>query len=247
MLSGCTSQLGMPDKIMASDYFYLDFKPGTRFISFSWKIKKPASNKVGQFILDHERFIYIFNNRSNETTTKVFESEPDLLKLKKVFDFNINRDSIFNHSLTNLLRPICGNSSRDTFSLNELMMVASRFFYCEAISPNYGIGNHMACVGFNGQSESHWKKDYTALEAFCFECLMRKYGTTSYRNIEDFFYQAISNNISFSRWSNTKVNNYLLLLIRNDVYERMQGCQLLKSLLCSYYKENEGNLSFVIM
>jgi hypothetical protein len=54
------------------------------------------------------------------------------------------------------------------------MEVSSKFFYCDQVNPDTSIQAYV-CVGLNGVKEAKWNKDYTLLEAFCYEGIFTQF------------------------------------------------------------------------
>lgn len=260
--AGCSQHLKMPDKIIASDYFYLDAKeipysfaisnvvaktlPAKihKSISFSPRVKS-VNNKVGEFIHDHKRFEYLIFNRTSETIKESLKYKNDIDSMKIIFHSGINHDSLFNKYFNTFIKPLYEKElKKDIFSSNDLMMVASRFFYCDTIYSNFELGWHI-CIGINGQKESEWNKDYTLLEAFCFEGIF-KLGKNKMNDLIHVFQKAgeasVNNNLTKVNYDNKK----LLALAKNDTYKKMESSNELKDFLMNYYRENESNLPFII-
>jgi hypothetical protein len=130
-----------------------------------------------------------------------------------------------------------------TYSVDELMEVASKFFYCDQVNPDTTVQSHV-CIGINGQRETKWKKDYTLLAAFCYEAIFsdfdkdtsqvsEAYGTEKKKSCERF------------RKNITTLDQYLEE-VKLDLFENMKNNVVLKKVLLDYYELNKANLAFRI-
>lgn len=127
------------------------------------------------------------------------------------------------------------------------MQVASRFFFCDTVRPDKSIGSHI-CIALNGLKEAQFEKDYTILEAFCFEAIFeaidqKRPARTKF--VENFL--AYIEEISNKEKQNISSSDSYLRNVRLAVFERMQTDDELKNVLLEYFQKNKENLSFNIL
>jgi len=100
-------------------------------------------------------------------------------------------------------------------------------------------------VGLNGVSEANWNKDFTLLEAFCYEGIF-----------DDLLKDTSELDESYSTKKKDPCNTYksafvtldkYLLDVRNELFKRMKNDHVLKGILMEHYKENIDNLAFKII
>ena len=123
------------------------------------------------------------------------------------------------------------------------MKVASRFFMCDTIrEKDTTIGYHV-CIAINGTGELETTRDYTVLEAFCFEAIFSSLrGKPKF--IEDF------NNFvtTASRDDREHFIDFQthLTIVKKKCYESMEKDQNLENTLMKYYNQNIDNINFKI-
>jgi len=141
-------------------------------------------------------------------------------------------------SITNLNFEI-----KKSYSIVELMEVASKFFYCDKVLPDSSIQSRV-CVGLNGVKEANWEKDYTLLEAFCYEAIFNEFDSEDAK-IWDIFISKKQESSQHFKMNITTLNQYLED-VKLAVFESMENDEVLKQELLDYYKLNRGNLAFRI-
>lgn len=146
-----------------------------KYIGVSPKIKDKLSGKEGKLINKyHRRFDYLLQNKTQfqGIYDKLY---PDTNKINILYIDSISNDSNFVSYFTDFNKALTSNVvKKSKFSKAELMTVASKFFYCDGIKPDSTISSHI-CIALNGVTEAKWSKDYTLLEAFCFEAIFENY------------------------------------------------------------------------
>ncbi len=130
------------------------------------------------------------------------------------------------------------------FTQDELMEVASKFFYCDEVLPDSSIQAHI-CVGLNGIAEAKWKKDFVLLEAFCYEGIFTEFDNEPSR-IWDIFVAEKKNSTEKFFTTMTSLDQYLLE-VKLELFERMKNNSTLKKELLAYYALNKHNLAFEII
>jgi hypothetical protein len=176
---------------------------------------------------------------------KIWSLFPDTIELKnrylKEFAIDKKLERYFQRSSNaiNNSNPV----NKPSFSTEELMEVASKFFYCDQVFPDTTIQSHI-CIGLNGINEAKWKKDYVLLEAFCYEAI--------FYNL-DKEYSEIDETYSFEKFQaceklkpQIKSLSSYLNEVKTDLFERMKNNNVLKEKLLEYYYQNKTNLAFEI-
>ena len=208
-----------------------------------FEINKIKGDKVSDFIQKHHsRFVYI----GNKTLSLV-------IKLGNHFDSSLNdkfckalsSDTFYNHFVLLTSGDRLNKENKTlSFTTPELMKVASRFFYCDSIrEKDTAIVSYHICVGINGIAELETTKDYTVLEAFCFEAIFKNIGRKS-KLIANF-----NNHITQAEQENKKhfqgFKSYLST-IRNRCYVLMENDKDFEKVLLKYYYQNIDNINFKI-
>ncbi len=198
------------------------------------------------------RFDYLLVNKaqinqksSNKERTKIFNLYPDTIKLRSFYLENLSKDKQLKKYF---IETYTANEHTDSKRLNvfsqlELMNVASKFFYCDKVLPDTSIQSHI-CIGINGTKEAKWNKDYTLLEAFCYEAIFDDLNKDSSQVYTDFYN---TYNESCTQYiSNIKSLDEYLLNVRTSVFNKMENSVVLKQMLMKYYAQNKNNLAFRI-
>ena len=208
----------------------------------STEINKISNDQVSSFIQGHKpRFEYIIN--------KVFST---VLNDNKNFDSTLLNDRFckaistdsFYHHFTCLTS---GDRKKDknmvSFNTEELMKIASRFFMCDNIrEQDTAISAHI-CVGINGISELEVTKDYTVLEAFCFEAIFKSLEKKPKLIVNFDRYIAQASAESKKNFSGFQSH---LTAVKNKCYAFMEKDKDLQNELMSYYRKNIHNINFKI-
>ena len=188
----------------------------------------------------------IHNQDHSERRKEIWNLYPDTTKLKELY----LREYIKDDKLTNYFE-ITMAAITDTlivvtsyFTEEELMKVASKFFYCDKVFPDTTVQSHV-CVGLNGVSEANWDKDYTLLEAFCYEAIFDDLVSDTSK-IEEIYSSEKKEACNQYKTSITSLDRYLIE-VRNELFERMKNDPVLKATLLEYYNKNRNNLAFEII
>lgn len=130
------------------------------------------------------------------------------------------------------------------FTINEMMNVASRFFYCDKVNSDTSVEAHV-CIGLNGIKDVKWKRDYTLLEAFCYEGIFNDFD----KNTSEIWESFSKNKMKICAENKKNINslNDFLLIVREQLIESMKEDKILKQELLNYYDLNKKNLSFNII
>jgi hypothetical protein len=170
---------------------------------------------------------------------------PDTTKLKRLYLNEYVQDKKLTRYFETTSAAITGSDHESiiTFSTDELMEVASKFFYCDKVFPDTSVQTHI-CVGLNGVDEADWEKDYTLLEAFCYERIFNDLVKDS-SQIDESYSVEKADACKKYRDSLTSLDEYLKD-VRSELFRRMKNNAVLERALLDYYEDNEDNLAFRI-
>ncbi|MBC7937005.1 MAG: hypothetical protein H7Y86_16780 [Rhizobacter sp.] len=199
-------------------------------------------NKEANYFFEnfHRRFNYLLIKEMMEVL------DVDSLKSKsynELFCERLKNDRFYNNFRLLLPADTCAT----VFTKDEMMLVASRFFYCDTVlkkGGKIGIGWHV-CVGVNGLSELKNKADLTSLEAFAFEVLnsaMAKHKKPLfYKN----FIQYVGEVNKREKTSYTDDKTHLEK-VRQQCYKLMQNDKALQQILLEYFEKKKRSFGFSI-
>jgi hypothetical protein len=205
-------------------------------------------------LMEYERrFEYLLMNVSeihSPDKTKerddIWKLYPDTMELKRLYLDKYAEDKKLMNYFEETVKYITNsNITRLTsYSQDELMEVASKFFYCDKILPDSTVQAHV-CIGLNGIKEAKWEKDYTLLQAFCFEGIFNQLDNENSQIRNTFVSEKKKSADQF------KMNIVSLDQFLNDVklelFKRMKNNDTLKKELLAYYELNKNNLAFKIV
>ena len=209
----------------------------------STKINKIANDKVSTFIETHShRFDYIINKTF--TTLIKGDNNFDSNYLNNRFCKAILTDTFYNQFtfLTSGHRKQTNNKTL-SFNIPEVMKVASRFFMCDNIrEKDTAIAYHI-CVGINGIAELETTRDYTVLEAFCFEAIFKnlKGNPKIIDNFNNYIKKASRESIKHFTDFQTH-----LMTVKDKCYAAMERDKELEKVIIKHYKLNIDNINFQI-
>jgi hypothetical protein len=199
------------------------------------------------------RFEYLLMNISEihspekaSERNEIFKLYPDTLKLKQNYLQKYANDKKLVSYFEETYAPICNQNfqNKNVFTEDELMEVASKFFYCDQINPDTTVQSHV-CIGINGIGEADWKKDYTLLSAFCFEAIFNNLDLETSQIRESYYFEKKESCQQFKR-NITTLDKYLED-VKLDLFTRMKNNATLKEKLLAYYELNKNNLAFQII
>jgi hypothetical protein len=133
---------------------------------------------------------------------------------------------------------------QNTYSVDELMEVASKFFYCDQVMPDTSIQARI-CIGINGLKEVNWEKDYTLLQAFCYEAIFNELDNDESQIWNSFVSKKELTCERFKK--DIKSLNAYLEAVKINLFEAMKNDEILKQKLLNYYELNRSNLAFVLI
>lgn len=213
----------------------------------------PVIKKESELFRYKRRFDYLLMNvpefhspKQIEERNKLWQLYPDTVELKRSC-FNKYADDkklvgYFEETALFVTKP--DMPRKNSFTEDELMEVASKFFYCDKVLPDSNVQAHV-CIGLNGIKEASWNKDCTLLEAFCYEGIFNDLDKDSSQVWDSFG--------ALKKESVKKYNAEIGLLdvylekVKLDVFERMENNAILKKELLSYYELNKNNLAFKVV
>lgn len=218
-----------------------------KYIGVSPKIKDNLPGKEGKLINKyHRRFDYLLQNKTHfqGIYDKLY---PDTNKINKLYIASISNDLNFVSYFTDFKKSLTSNAiQKSKFNKAELMTVASKFFYCDGLKPDSTIRSHI-CIALNGVTEAKWNKDYTLLEAFCFEAIFENYYVKDkIRN------QFVDNFVTYIKEGEKKAKSTLnepkvfLESVRIYSFKKMEQDKALLTTLLTYYNKVQQTLPFEI-
>lgn len=220
---------------------------GKQYKSSNPVVLRTQKDAFGRFLREHSaRFEYLLFKQVSESA-KIAEYYPDTSRIRIAYcEQIIQSKSIqgYFHALTPKKLGV-HQPATDTFSLDELMLTASKFFYCDAVDPKDTTVQSHICIGINGQNEFKSERDLTLLEAFSYEAifhyLMKRKEPVFYSEFDASRRKAAREKLAAFR----DFESYLKE-VRMACYTEMQHNGDLKKKLLAYYEKNRENLSFVI-
>lgn len=217
---------------------------GKRKLYVEPELKQADNDMFSSFVKRHQnRFDYILFNRI-DSLSKYTKLYPDTSSIDSAFCKYLSDNQKINKYLN-----ILSNNSRTPkliFSKAEMMLIASRFFLCDKVNKTDTSISYHICIGINGQKELKSEKDFTVLEAFCFEALFDKINKENRPNFVQNFKEYIQS--SSEKHKKDFVDFDLFLnKVKNDCYLLMEKDSFLATTLLQYYEENENNLGFQII
>ena len=212
----------------------------------------PELNLTGDLVKYRRRFEYLILNIPEFHSAQMFEERirlfnlyPDTLKMKElILEKYLNDEKFslyFEQTYKAIKKPKLKN--KISFTSDELMEVASKFFLCDKVNPDTTIQSRV-CVGLNGVSELKWEKDVTLIAAFCYEAIFNDFSKDKSKISEEWDIEK-KNAAEYFKANITSLENYLED-VKQDLYKRMRINNLLKEELLTYYELNKNNLAFKI-
>lgn len=211
-----------------------------------WPVVLNKNDEFGKFVRKHgERFDYILF-REHAAFDEVGTFYPDSSKIQNAYCQKVvGTEKIRNYFSALSPETLVTWQKADTFSVEELLLTASKFFYCDGLDAKDTTIQWHICVGINGQNEYKSNRDLTLLEAFSIEAIMHY---LSHAKDPEFLihFDHYSSQMTKTRKTGFKDFDSYLLEIRNLCYMEMQNNGDLKKKLLKYYRKNSSNLNFVI-
>lgn len=235
------------------DYFRLNMQyyteeGGEKYLGVSPELKASSPGQLGKAMQKYpRRFRYILLNKNRFQNT--YEAlYPDTIKINQLYAEALTKDSLFMSYFSKLADPFAGSVlKKEAYSIDEMMMVAARFFYCSGIRADSTITSSI-CISLNGLSDVSFHKDYTLLEAFCFEAIFENIKTAdgkSHQFVEN-FKTYIKAGEKKEKPASNNLNDYLSR-VRQYCFAQMENDTLLRQILYSYYTGHQESLPFRIV
>jgi hypothetical protein len=219
----------------------------------------PAVNPVsGDTVLGFmnrykRRFEYILLNRTN-FSTRNNDLYPDVRAMSRRYTDSLIYNPRFVGYYNQLVLPVALKDNialqqvmhdGSSFTSEEMMQVASRFFYCDGVRPDNQVSWHV-CVGLNGMKEAKWDKDMTLLEAFVFEAIFNTWMTGS--DADQQLYNHFNTYVTSAATANAAISpEKRIETIRREVFAKMEKDALLQSVLFKYYQQVKNTLPLAIL
>lgn len=220
---------------------------GKSYFGKSFNINKDAKGKFGKYLQKHSlRYDYIlFKCFGRDSSYSKLYPQSD--SIDALFCNTMKQNIQFNNYF-NYLSPAKYTTRQLnslTFTKSEMMLVASRFFYCDKVKKvDTGIGYHI-CVGINGIKELDIQKDLTALEAFCIEGIFNKMDSEKEATFLKDFDKYIKTSRQERKRNLTNLDDFLIQ-VRNDCFREMEQSEALQNSLLVYYEKNKSTINFTI-
>ncbi len=176
---------------------------------------------------------------------ELFNLFPDTLAIQRLYLKKLTHDkSLTNYFQETFAAIVNAQKHQNTYSVDELMEVASKFFYCDQVMPDTSIQARI-CIGLNGLKEVNWEKDYTLLQAFCYEAIFNELDNDESQIWNSFVSKKKLTCEQFKK--NIKSLNAYLEAVKINLFEAMKNDEILKQKLLNYYELNKSNLAFVLI
>lgn len=177
---------------------------------------------------------------------ELFSLYPDTLSMKELIMEKYSNDSTFNAYFEDAYHALIPSKlkKRTLYTVEELMDVSSRFFYCDQVNLDTSIQSRV-CVGLNGLTEVKWDKDYTLLAAFCYEAIFDDFDKNQSKISEEWDKEKSFASAQF-RTSITTLEDYLEN-VKTELILRMKNNEILRETILKYYLKNKKNLAFRIL
>jgi hypothetical protein len=212
----------------------------------------PELNLAGDLMKFKRCFEYLILNipefhsvQMTEERNRLFSLYPDTSKMKEfIIEKYVNDEKLsiyFKHTYKAIKKPKLKN--KISFTSDELMDVASKFFLCDKVNPDTTIQSRV-CVGLNGVGELNWEKDVTLLAAFCYEAIFNDFSKDKSKIREEWDIEK-KNATEHFKTNITSLEKYLED-VKQDLYKRMKNNASLKHELLTHYEMNKNNLAFKI-
>ena len=199
------------------------------------------------------RFDYLLMNVSeihlpekSKKRNQIFSFYPDTSKIKRLYLQKYIQDKKLSAYFKEAVAPVNTPNMKitKTYSVDELMEVASKFFYCDKVNSDTNVQSHV-CIGINGLKEPKWEKDYTLLAAFCYEAIFSDFDKDTSQILESY---SVAKKMSCQQYrkSITSLEKYLED-VKLDLFNRMKSNAVLKEELLKYYELNRTNLALILI
>lgn len=203
-------------------------------------IKDIAGDKKQAFFKRfHRRFDYILINKVNVEGADLYKMRNDTAALNRRFCELFTQQKELSGYFD-----VLSNAQTETkqmFTITEMMQVAARFFWLE--NKESRGWTYYTCIGNNGQKESAYQRDYTVLEAFCFEAIfsyLDRRKSPRFYIAADKYFDAIKQGTPEADRQETAV----ILSARQNLYQKMEQDAELRQALLRYYRRYGNTFGF---
>ncbi|MET0392867.1 MAG: hypothetical protein ABW019_06985 [Chitinophagaceae bacterium] len=220
---------------------------GDKYIGISPRVKQGMGGRQGETLARYRRrFDYLLQNRTR--FRNLYEPLfPDTARINALYIAGLVADSAFMSYWNAMTGPFTGQGvTREKFTVNEMMQVAATFFYCDAVRDDSTVSSHV-CIVLNGAGQLRSGRDYTALEAFCFEAIFSSYDAPGGKppGFVENFLQYIAAAVEQEKTFFLNKEDYLLK-VRQLCFARMEQDASLRQALLGYYADHRDTFSFMI-
>lgn len=220
---------------------------GERYLGVSPELITSGIDSLSGGMKKHpRRFRYVLLNKTR--FQGIYEKYyPDTVKINRLFTDTLARDPSFMRVFGQLSQPfIRKENSAVSFTKEQMMKVAARFFYCQSVR-NDGTIATTICIGRNGLADLVTGEDQDLLEAFCFEAIFEKYNQSP--GVKS---QFIKNFLAYVEEGQAKYKHLFsdregyLVSVRNYCFGKMENDRALEEALIKYYEESRESWGMVI-
>lgn len=231
------------------EFFKLVVKENTedKTIYSTFFINDNGNSNFSNFLKKHKnRYDYLLW-RSIDSLNKYKSNYPDTNKIDILFCNTLNSNIKFldNYKLITPQKFVSKYNPQKSFSVNDFMFVASKFFYCSKVNRKDTSISIQICVGLNGHRNRQSDTDLKGLEAFSFESVFWYITKKKKPQFYADFILNVKNSIKERKKNFTTFDN-LLSEVRNDCYELMSKNENLKKDILKYYTKNKSSVNFKI-
>ncbi|WP_028788185.1 hypothetical protein [Terrimonas ferruginea] len=220
---------------------------GERYLGVSPELVTSGTDLLSAAMKKYpRRFRYVLLNKTR--FQGIYEKYyPDTIRINRLFTDTLAHDSSFMRVFTQLSQPFIKKENRPvSFTREQMMKVAARFFYCQSVRNDTTISTTI-CIGRNGLTNLDTGEDQALLEAFCFEAIFEKYyQSPGVRNqfIKNFLTYVEEGQARYSYLLNDR--ELYLVSVRNYCFEKMENDRELEEALMNYYEESREGWGMLI-
>lgn len=199
----------------------------------------PVDKKQAFYRKFHQRFEYILFNKMDYAEAGLYKLLKDTMELNRRFCILLTEDKQVNSYFARLANEVQGQ--KETYTVKEMMQVAARFFWLQNRAAEGWI--YYTCIGNNGQKESRYEKDYSVLEAFCFEAIFSYLGKRKipgFRTAARKYLDEIAATVPEAKRRDPDV----IFAARQSLYQKMEQDAGLQDALLSYYRKYGNTFGF---
>lgn len=187
----------------------------------------------------YQRFQYILVNKLSDEMVELPKYIGDTAELNRRFCTLLTENKQVGNYFAILSNESQGQKA--SFTKKEMMQVAARFFWLQHSEADGWL--LYKCIFNNGQKESNYERDYSVLEAFCFEAI---FNYLYRRKTARFFIAAdkYSDEIVDALPQAGHRDPAVLLAARQNLYHKMEQDADLQDALLRYYRKYGKTFGF---